>query len=606
MSESAVVPPITGDDLLLGESDDTTLKEDTTKSTQWLDAHYNPVASLYTFSSCIALADLHADGENKLIIADLGTGVYNMKLKVFKGTSLLTESSIIDLPTSVATFHMDLNEPRTPAIAVASGPYVYIYKNLRPYFKFSLPLGEVNPLESDVWNQAKDDLIDVATMREMLESVKEESGASMLTVQSLRFLQLPPDEIEAFTAIHKHAPLKKQSVVTCMGILQKYSNEENTISCLVIGAENKDILVLDPEAFTILSKTTVPSVPVFLCVSGLFDVDYRIMIACRDSKVYHLKKGNEPAKLTAELSSPIVGLERVGKHIVVGCMDQTLNCFSMKGRKLWAVHLQAPITAMTVLNYKAKGFKALLVALDNAEVQIYRDKILCDVIKAQDIVSGMRFGKFGREDCTLVMTTKGGGLIIKILKRNANFEESDLSRNAPVAPITKLNIPKKTKLFVDQALRERDNAIDMHRTFQKDLFKLRLTTARAFSQCLRNSLNPLSSSLEDPLKLSARVQGLGPGFKLFLTLQSTSADRFSQNLLITFSADHKLYKIAQPYIEVPLLLPGAVYTYDVFVECISEKGLADKIKAFILHKGNPVPIITAVISMPVSEAVVMA
>ena len=60
------------------------------------------------------------------------------------GTSLLTESSIIDLPTAVATFHMDLNEPRTPAVAVASGPYVYIYKNLRPYFKFSLPCGEVS------------------------------------------------------------------------------------------------------------------------------------------------------------------------------------------------------------------------------------------------------------------------------------------------------------------------------------------------------------------------------------------------------------------------------------------------------------------------------
>ena len=43
-----------------------------------------------------------------------------------------------------------------------------------------------------------------------------------------------------------------------------------------------------------------------------------------------ISRGNDPAKLTAELSSPIVGLERVGKHIVVGCMDQTINCFSMK------------------------------------------------------------------------------------------------------------------------------------------------------------------------------------------------------------------------------------------------------------------------------------
>lgn len=42
------------------------------------------------------------------------------------------------------------------AIAVASGPYVYVYKNLRPYFKFTLPTLEVNPIEQDLWNQVKE------------------------------------------------------------------------------------------------------------------------------------------------------------------------------------------------------------------------------------------------------------------------------------------------------------------------------------------------------------------------------------------------------------------------------------------------------------------
>jgi hypothetical protein len=42
----------------------------------------------------------------------------------------VTENTIIDLPTAVATFHMDLHEPRIPAIAVASGSHIYIYKEL--------------------------------------------------------------------------------------------------------------------------------------------------------------------------------------------------------------------------------------------------------------------------------------------------------------------------------------------------------------------------------------------------------------------------------------------------------------------------------------------
>ena len=48
----------------------------------------------------------------------------------------------------------------------------------------------MNAAESDVWNQGKEDLIDIAVMREMLESLRNELGASVLTVRSLRFLQV--------------------------------------------------------------------------------------------------------------------------------------------------------------------------------------------------------------------------------------------------------------------------------------------------------------------------------------------------------------------------------------------------------------------------------
>ncbi len=48
----------------------------------WLNAHTDTRAAVYTFSSCITLADLNADGDFKLIVADLGTGSTNVKLKV--------------------------------------------------------------------------------------------------------------------------------------------------------------------------------------------------------------------------------------------------------------------------------------------------------------------------------------------------------------------------------------------------------------------------------------------------------------------------------------------------------------------------------------------
>ncbi len=130
-----------------------------------------------------------------------------------------------------------------------------------------------------------------------------------------------------------------------------------------------------------------------------------------------------------------------------------------------------------------------------SQVHIYRDKYLVNSFNTPDIVTGMKFGRYGREDAALVMTTKGqlwrlsllvrfcsvcaddfcdslrdvshkeivafagGGLIIKMLKRSATLEEKGTSGGPPAAQGTKLNVPKKTKLFVDQTMREREHAV---------------------------------------------------------------------------------------------------------------------------------------------------
>ena len=88
---------------------------------------------------------------------------------------MLSESPLPALPAAAATFLMEQHEPRTPALALASGPCVYVYKNLRPYFKFTLPQLPPNPLEQDLWNQAKE----VSDGRD--ENKKAEGAASGLS-----------------------------------------------------------------------------------------------------------------------------------------------------------------------------------------------------------------------------------------------------------------------------------------------------------------------------------------------------------------------------------------------------------------------------------------
>ena len=91
--------------------------------------------------------------------------------------------------------------------------------------------------------------------------------------------------------------------------MNKSSADEDALNCVVVGTEHKVIYVLDSQAFTILATVTIvslkiikkflkisifqmdcPSVPVFLNVSGLYDVEYRIVAACRDGCIYTFKR----------------------------------------------------------------------------------------------------------------------------------------------------------------------------------------------------------------------------------------------------------------------------------------------------------------------------
>lgn len=101
---------------------------------------------------------------------------------------------------------------------------------------------------------------------------------------------------------------------------------------------------------------------------------------------------------------------------------------------------------------RTKAVNAVLVGLSNGEIRMYNDKFLITVIKCHDVILGMRFGVFGREDGSLVINFKHGGLSAKILQRQANLETS----THKVGPSLKQDVPLKIKLFVELTQRERE------------------------------------------------------------------------------------------------------------------------------------------------------
>ncbi|KAF2361455.1 hypothetical protein FHG87_007784 [Trinorchestia longiramus] len=196
----------------------------------------------------------------------------------------------------------------------------------------------------------------------------------------------------------------------------------------------------------------------------------------------------------------------------------------------------------------------------------------------------------------------GGGLHIKILKRMARFTVDESVGQGP-ASATRLNVPKKTKLFVDQTMRERENSVQMHRVFQHDLYKLRLNTARQYVRALETSSNPVSLTQTEPLKLSAQVLGLGPTFKIRVELQNTSANSPSLSLMVVFHADQHVYNVHDSVIQVPMLVPGVAHVVETLVNNVSELGVADTVKVLVVKDASSRPVLTALINMPVADTV---
>ena len=68
-----------------------------------------------------------------------------------------------------------------------------------------------------------------------------------------------------YVTVFKHVPLKRQTIITCLTTLKKSHEEEGSVSCLVVGTENNDVYILDPEAFSILTKVGKSKIS---CVMG--------------------------------------------------------------------------------------------------------------------------------------------------------------------------------------------------------------------------------------------------------------------------------------------------------------------------------------------------
>ena len=161
------------------------------------------MASVHAYSSCIDTADLAGDGEWRLVVAGA-----DRRVKVWAGTSLVSEVDLPEPPVALRAFYGDADTPnRRPFLAVAAGAHVYIYRNLRPYYKFTLPELPVAPRETDVWRAVRDGHVSSSDAWRELSEMKD--AGTTLSSKSVDFLAIEDgDDVDGRRERFARAPTR--------------------------------------------------------------------------------------------------------------------------------------------------------------------------------------------------------------------------------------------------------------------------------------------------------------------------------------------------------------------------------------------------------------
>lgn len=349
--------------------------------------------------------------------------------------------------------------------------------------------------ETEIWSDLKIDLIDTNTALQRLSAARD-NGVS-LSSRSMDLLALEGEQnglqqCSEFIERVKGTANVQQTVITCMDVLKKDSEEQDALSLIIVGTESGHIYILpqDPSNSNFLCKLQLPSsCPVMFSVSGMFDVDWRVVVASRDGKLHVVKSGDVrgTAVLTGNVvdaGCSVIAMTRQDKFTWVATMDKLLSCYSLKGKRTSTIVLNEDVADLACISIKrAKTNYMLLVALASGEIRMYKESKVFFTFSVEAPVMAMRFGAYGRETNSLVIAHGKGALTFKILKRLADLDGGGAS-GIPSEQEIPLAIPKKTKLYVEQTQRERELSSEIHRAFQKDLCKLRLETARAYVKTL--------------------------------------------------------------------------------------------------------------------------
>lgn len=151
-----------------------------------------------------------------------------------------------------------------------------------------LPAFDIPKQELDLWSQFPG----VDTLSDLLKGLnklKLENVALSYKSNDLLSCQDLEEQKQIFE-INKNLN-NIPNLPTCVQVIKKNSEEETALSSLILGTEMKTVLILDSQGTSIIKKIMLQSTPVTILAHGLLETEYKLIVSCRDDRVYFIRNG---------------------------------------------------------------------------------------------------------------------------------------------------------------------------------------------------------------------------------------------------------------------------------------------------------------------------
>lgn len=103
---------------------------------------------------------------------------------------------------------------------------------------------------TQIWHKCGlDEELNILTLADDLELLLKELGAAFLSPRTLKFLSLDNNLRLSFAEQYRQVPLVKSNALTAIMTIRRDSWNDPASSCLVLGTEAGEVLILDPRYF---------------------------------------------------------------------------------------------------------------------------------------------------------------------------------------------------------------------------------------------------------------------------------------------------------------------------------------------------------------------